>query len=75
MNDIKIKRFSREDWYAYAGAEKFHTDGSDPFIYTQAFNDGKIECTAIADAYGIQIFMCTASDDSDEELCWGRTNE
>lgn len=52
---MKIKRFTKQDWYAFSGAEKFE-DGTDPL--TAENEHFKI----IADVQGIEIYV----EDSDD---------
>ena len=59
----KVRRFTKEDWYAYAGAEKFG-ENSDPWIYKQKL--GECELTAIADKNSIQIFIYSSEETDDE---------
>ena len=66
----KIRRFKKEDWYAFAGAEKF-SNGSEPFIYEVELNDGAVGVTIIADANGIEIYMSGDPDNDDcEYYAW-----
>lgn len=59
----KIRRFTKEDWYGWAGAEKFE-NGSEPFIYERDMNDGFVEVTIIADKNGICVNI--SSNDGDD---------
>lgn len=61
----EINRFTRTDWYAWAGAEKFK-NGTDPLIYTQSLNDGKVELTMIGDRYGVDIYLTADEFNTDE---------
>ena len=58
-----IRRFTKTDWYSWAGAEKF-SSGTDPWIYEQELED-QTTVTAIADATGIQIIMCCDDEEAD----------
>lgn len=58
----KIRRFTKEDWYAYAGAEKFG-ENSDPWIYEQKI--GECELTAIADKNSIQVMFYSEAEDDE----------
>lgn len=62
-NRNKVRRFTQNDWYAWAGAEKFN-EKSDPWIYEQKL--GECELTAIADKNGLHIYLY--SDEEDETL-------
>ena len=63
----KIRRFEKEDWYAFAGATRFK-NGTAPFIYNQELNDGAISLTMIADATGIEIYMSGDPDNDGAEF-------
>lgn len=58
-----IRRFTKEDWYGFAGAEKFR-GGSDPFMYERDMNNGLIELVITADRNGIMV-MLTDGEESD----------
>ena len=55
------RRFTKVDWYAWAGAEKF-MGGAEPFIYEREMNDGKVALTIIADNRGIEIDLYSEED-------------
>lgn len=59
MDAIKWSRFSKNDWAAFAGAQKF-TSGGNPFI-AKIKVDGKL-AIALLDAEGIEIVL-SADDD------------
>ena len=65
----EIRRFTKEDWYAWAGCMKFH-NGSDPFIYEDTLNDGSVEIVVIADADGIEIYMNEGEFDIEDSTSW-----
>ena len=65
MNEIR--RFTKEDWYGYGGAEKFSND-TEPFIYERVLNDGAVEMVIIVDATGIEVNMTEVG--SDRTLTW-----
>lgn len=67
----EYKRFIKEDWYGYAGAEKF-TDGTDPFIYHNDMNDGQVLVTIIADTNGIEIYFTSNVDCDDNMYAWAK---
>lgn len=50
------RRFTKEDWYEWAGAEKFR-EGKDPFIYNRELDGEDISLTIIADKNGIAIYI------------------
>lgn len=55
MSDIR--RFERNDWYGFAGAQKFNEE-LDPYISTFTIDKKRdIEITAIADAQGLEIYL------------------
>lgn len=54
MATQKIRRFTKTDWYGYAGAERFN-DGSAPFIYETTLDDGETEVIIVADKNGVMI--------------------
>ena len=62
----EIRRFTKEDWYGWAGAENFKS-GSEPFIYELELNDGAVELTAIADKNGLQVSLFC---EDEEALGW-----
>ena len=61
----KYREFTREDWYAWAGAERF-SEKKEPFIYEREMNDGGVLLTIIADKNGLGIYL-QLLDDSDED--------
>lgn len=61
-----LRRFSRKDWYAFAGAEKFK-DGSEPFIFYSERNG--IELSLIGDAKMIYLVMA-CPDSGEEDMIW-----
>ncbi len=63
MGNTEIRRFTKEDWYGWAGATQF-SNGSEPFMYTKDMSDGLVELCVIADRNGISINMI-ADDDLD----------
>lgn len=58
----KYRRFKKEDWFAWAGAERFG-EKKDPFIYERTLNEGEVELTIIADKWGIGVYFSTGDDD------------
>lgn len=56
---MKTQKFGREDWYAYAGAERF-TDGSDPLI-GECRVDGE-EAIAVFDGEGVFVHLTGTED-------------
>lgn len=46
----ELRRFTRDDWYAYAGATQF-PDGTDPYITEYG------PLTIIVDGLGLQAFL------------------
>lgn len=60
----KIRRFTKTDWYGWAGCERFK-DGSEPFIYEHNLNNGETGVIILADATGVAIYI-----GEDEDLCW-----
>lgn len=74
----EYKRFTKEDWYGYAGCEKFH-DGSDPFIYEKELeSDGsiKIFVTVIVsqEAIDIEIGRMNMETKTDLTMAWVKQN-
>lgn len=63
MATQKIRRFTKTDWYGYAGAERFN-DGSAPFIYETTLDDGQAEVVIIADKKGVEIDLVSEEDTS-----------
>jgi hypothetical protein len=56
---MKIREFSKDDWYGWAGAEEFK-DG-EPLIYEKEFHG--TEFVAIADATGIEFHLICEEED------------
>ena len=55
----KIRRFNKNDWDGFAGAEKF-ADGTAPFIYEQEMNEGLVaELTIVVDRNDIEITIAS----------------
>lgn len=63
---IEYRRFTKTDWYGYAGAEKFE-DGSQPFMASVDFEDGA-GAIIVSDANGIGIDLYRADTDENKEL-------
>ena len=63
---VEYRRFTKTDWYGYAGAEKF-ADGSQPFMASVDFEDGA-GAIIISDANGIGIDLYRADTDENKEL-------
>lgn len=61
-----LRRFTKIDWYAFAGAEKFK-DGSEPFIFESERNG--VELALIGDANMIYLVM-TCPDSGEEDMVW-----
>ena len=61
----KIREFSKEDWYAWAGAENFSPNKA-PLIYERKMNDGAVELIIIADRNGIELNLF--ADDDEENI-------
>ena len=59
MNDIKITQFTKEDWYGWAGAEKFE-NGELPLIYKHELKNA--ELTIIGDRNGVQVAVYSEYD-------------
>lgn len=57
----EYRRFTKTDWDAFAGAEKFN-EKSEPFIYEKEMNDGLVGLTLIADRTGIELMMTCEED-------------
>ena len=53
-----VKRFEREDWYGWAGAEQF-PDGSEPVIFNGVVDyRGKVEpVTVVGDRNGVEVHV------------------
>ena len=67
---MNIKRFSKNDWYQYGGAERFK-DGSEPFIFSTERNGVCIDL--IGDARGVELNIYGNRDQDDyedEEMIW-----
>ena len=56
-----MREFCKEDWYGYAGAEKF-ADGSEPKIATVPEWNGEIDVLASAGA--IEVYFYAHNDDT-----------
>lgn len=63
---MKIREFTRDDWYGWAGAEEFK-DG-DPLICEETV--GYYEFYAIADATGIEFHMTSGDPEGDYDMTW-----
>lgn len=69
MGNTEIRRFTKNDWYGWAGAE-FFSDKSEPFIYEKTMNDGAVELTVIADPWGLSINL--SADGDPDIMTWGK---
>ncbi len=67
-----IRRFTKEDWFGWAGAEKFKS-GSEPWIYERTIEENRVELTIIADRNGAQIIL--TPNDEEEFAAWGYEQE
>lgn len=72
MGNTEIRRFTKEDWYGWAGATQF-SNGSEPFMYTKDMSDGLVELCVIADRNGISINMI--ADGDPDIMTWGKALE
>lgn len=59
------RRFTKTDWYAYAGAEQFK-DGTDPFIYEQGLDNTNMVIIATAEGIELQFSV----ENSDQLYVW-----
>lgn len=57
----EIKSFTKEDWMAYSGAEKF-PNGQEPLIFRKEVDE--VEINLLADRYGLQLNFCIEGDDT-----------
>lgn len=57
----EYRRFTKEDWYGFAGCEKF-SDGSEPFIYDHEFEDDT-SVTVTIDRYQIDVIMYSETEE------------
>ena len=57
---MMLRDFTKEDWYAYAGAEEF-TDGTQPKIASKEVED--CEVTVIVSNSGVQIFILNENEE------------
>lgn len=61
----EIRRFKEEDWFCWAGAEKFSND-SDPFVYDGKI--GSVEFITIADRNGISVYISGVEDEYEQNI-------
>ena len=67
-----IRRFEKEDWYGYAGAEVFK-DKTSPFISNIKMNDGAVDVMVVADANGLEIDVYSSNGES--VLTWRKERQ
>ena len=58
------RRFTKEDWYGYAGSECF-SDGSQPFFYEEQINSEDTGYIIIVDKNGIQVQLVVEGSSAD----------
>lgn len=56
MNNIKIRQFTKEDWYGWTGAERFE-DGSEPLIFTADLSGAGIKIIGEHQAVAVMVTL------------------
>ena len=68
-----IRTFTKHDWDAFAGAECFE-NGSQPLIFEAELNDGQSCLTVIADRTGLEIYIQSVEEYSEDVWSKGIKN-